>query len=137
MTPTDLFETWQSEVNVKNIAKVAWHLSIPFWCWFSFFRAEVLAHEGSMLHYHLNHPWWGSSLSRCWVPSKAGSENIAREVALGWAFEKGWKTINPFPPSVPIWHRLSKLLILILEGIIKKISYERRDYESVDEKSLS
>ena len=27
--------------------------------------------------------------------------------------------------------------ILILEGIIKKISYERRDYESVDEKNLS
>ena len=27
--------------------------------------------------------------------------------------------------------------IFILEGIIKKISYERRDYESVDEKSLS
>ena len=44
--------------------------------------------------------------------------------------------INPFPPSVPIWHRLAKLSILILEGIIKKISYERRDYESVDEKSL-
>ena len=45
--------------------------------------------------------------------------------------------INPFNPSVPIWHRLAKLSILILEGIIKKISYERRDYESVDEKSLS
>ena len=45
--------------------------------------------------------------------------------------------INAFPPSVPIWHRLAKLSILILEGIIKKISYERRDYESVDEKSLS
>ena len=45
--------------------------------------------------------------------------------------------INPFPPSVPIWHRLAKLSILILEGIIKKITYERRDYESVDEKSLS
>ena len=44
---------------------------------------------------------------------------------------------NPFPPSVPIWHRLVKLSILIEEGIIKKISYERRDYESVDEKSLS
>ena len=44
---------------------------------------------------------------------------------------------NPFPPSVTIWHRLEKLSILILEGIIKKISYERRDYESVDEKSLS
>ena len=27
-------------------------------------------------------------------------------------------------------------MILKLEGIIKKISYERRDYESVDEKSL-
>ena len=44
---------------------------------------------------------------------------------------------NPFPLSVQIWHRLVKLSILILEGIIKKISYERRDYESVDEKSLS
>ena len=32
---------------------------------------------------------------------------------------------------------LAKHSILILEGIIKKISYERRDYESVDEKSLS
>ena len=32
---------------------------------------------------------------------------------------------------------LTKLLILILERIIKKISYERRDYESVEEKSLS
>ena len=31
----------------------------------------------------------------------------------------------------------AKILISILEGIIKKISYERRDYELVDEKSLS
>ena len=31
--------------------------------------------------------------------------------------------------------RSAKILILILEGIIKKISYERRDYESVDEKA--
>ena len=46
---------------------------------------------------------------------------------------------NPFPPSVPIWHRSAKLSVLILEGIIikKNISYERRDYESVDKKSLS
>ena len=44
---------------------------------------------------------------------------------------------NPFPPSVPIWHRSAKLSILILKGISKKISYERCDYESVDEKSLS
>ena len=28
--------------------------------------------------------------------------------------------INPFPPSVPIWPRLAKLSILILEGIVKK-----------------
>ena len=32
--------------------------------------------------------------------------------------------------------RSVKILILIFEGIIKKISYDRRDYESVDEKSL-
>ena len=44
---------------------------------------------------------------------------------------------NPFPLSMPIWQRLAKLSIMILEGIIKKISYERRDYESVDEMSLS
>ena len=33
--------------------------------------------------------------------------------------------------------RLTKILSLILEGILKKISYERSDYESVDEKILS
>ena len=44
---------------------------------------------------------------------------------------------NSFPSSVPIWHRLAKHSILILEGIMKKNSYERCDYESVDEKSLS
>ena len=32
--------------------------------------------------------------------------------------------------------RNAKILIPILEGIIKKISYERRDYESENEKSL-
>ena len=48
-----------------------------------------------------------------------------------------YSPLGPFPPSVPIWHRLAKLSILMLEGIIKKISYERRDYELVDEKSLS
>ena len=45
-------------------------------------------------------------------------------------------TFNSFPPSVPICHRLAKLSIFIFEGIIKKISYDRGDYESVDEKSL-
>ena len=46
-----------------------------------------------------------------------------------------------FNPLVPIAHksaRIGKISILKLEGIIKKKnSYERRDYESVDEKSLS
>ena len=41
---------------------------------------------------------------------------------------------------VPSEHKsvgIAKILILKLEGITKKISYERRDYESVDEKSLA
>ena len=33
--------------------------------------------------------------------------------------------------------RSVKILILNKEGIIEKISYERRSYESVDEKGLS
>ena len=40
-------------------------------------------------------------------------------------------------PSAANMQRNAKILILILEGIIKKNSYERRDYESVDEKNLS
>ena len=45
--------------------------------------------------------------------------------------------INPLVPSAHKSVRIYKISILKLEGIIKKISYERRDYESVDEKSLS
>ena len=45
--------------------------------------------------------------------------------------------INPLVPSAHKSVRISKISILKLEGIIKKISYERRDYESVDEKGLS
>ena len=45
--------------------------------------------------------------------------------------------IKLFPPSVPIWHRLAKISILILEGNIQKNTYERRVYESVEENSLS
>ena len=40
-------------------------------------------------------------------------------------------------PSVRKSERIAKISILKLEGTIKKISYEPRDYESVDEKSLS
>ena len=38
---------------------------------------------------------------------------------------------------VSCMRRRGKILILNKEGIIEKISYERRAYESVDEKSLS
>ena len=50
------------------------------------------------------------------------------------------KFTNFFNPLLPIAYksaRIDKILILKLEGIIKQISYERRDYESVEEKSLS
>ena len=40
-------------------------------------------------------------------------------------------------PSVLIIGRLTKILISIYEGALKKILYDRRVYESVDEKSLS
>ena len=45
--------------------------------------------------------------------------------------------INPLLPSAHKSTRIGQILILKLEGIIKNFSYERRDYESVDEKSLS
>ena len=45
--------------------------------------------------------------------------------------------VNALVHSVHYFGRLTKILILILEGISKKNSYERRDYESVDEKILS
>ena len=50
------------------------------------------------------------------------------------------KVIFSDNPLLPIAHksaRIDKISILKLVGIIKKNSYERRDYESVDEKSLS
>ena len=49
---------------------------------------------------------------------------------------KAFTPFKPFRPSVPIRHRLAKLSILILEGIIKNIYYERRDYESVDKEII-
>ena len=43
--------------------------------------------------------------------------------------------INPLLPIAHKSARIDKISILKLEGIIKKISYERRDHESVDEKA--
>ena len=45
--------------------------------------------------------------------------------------------LNPLLPSAAFMRHSAKIMILIQEGTIKKTSYERRDYESVDEKSLS
>ena len=44
-----------------------------------------------------------------------------------------YEHFNPLVHSVHFIGRLTKILILILEGILKKKkkSYERRDYESV------
>ena len=39
------------------------------------------------------------------------------------------RTLNPLLPSAHKSARIGKILILKLEGIIKKISYERRNYE--------
>ena len=46
-------------------------------------------------------------------------------------------SFNPLVPSAHKSVRIVKISILKLEGIIKKNSYQRSDYESVDEKSLS
>ena len=46
-----------------------------------------------------------------------------------------WRFFNPLVHSVQYIGRLTK--ILILEGILEKISYQRRVYESVDEMILS
>ena len=55
------------------------------------------------------------------------------------SLERGrWRSlINPLLPIAHKSAQIDKISILKLEGIIKKISYERRDYELVDEKSLS
>ena len=53
------------------------------------------------------------------------------------SFLFSFRHINPLVPIAHKSARIGKISILKLEGIIKKISYERRDYESVDEKSLS
>ena len=45
--------------------------------------------------------------------------------------------INPLTPRRTQVSPFTEISILFQEGIIKKISYERRAYESVDEKSLS
>ena len=54
----------------------------------------------------------------------------------GW-FLLACVTLTHLCPVLRLYNAVLKISILNKEGIIKKISYERRDYESVDEKSLS
>ena len=51
----------------------------------------------------------------------------------GHAFSQQLVVLNPLLPSVLNIGRLTKIWISIKEGTIKKISYERRAYESVDD----
>ena len=47
------------------------------------------------------------------------------------------RMFNPLTPIRTQVSPLTEISIQFKEGIIKKISYELRDHESVDEKSLS
>ena len=60
-----------------------------------------------------------------------------KKTLITWLSNRLYFDFNPLVPSAHKRVRKAKILILKLEGIIKKISYERRDYESVDKKSLS
>ena len=60
------------------------------------------------------------------------SRNVGNRI-----FSCGYSSINPLTPRRTQVSPFTEISILFSEGIIKKISYERRDYESVDEKSLS
>ena len=114
-------------------------------------------------HHILRH---SSIIYRLWTDHELQKPVFAKSATLGskWYFAvvgtyyqentQGiifWKTVlyntsdvrcynAPFNPLVPSAHknvRITKIPILKLEWIVKKISYERRDYESVDEKILS
>ena len=56
---------------------------------------------------------------------------------MSWDRNNNFVFINPILPSGANMRRSAKILILILEEILQKNSYERRNYESVDEKSPS
>ena len=45
--------------------------------------------------------------------------------------------LTHYLPSSYLWNVRQKFWFQFKKGSLKKISYERRDYESVDEKSLS
>ena len=66
------------------------------------------------------------------LSSSCIGENISAEIEV----EKNIK-VNPLMPRRTLVSPFTEISILFQEGIIKKNSYERCAYESVDEKSLS
>ena len=72
--------------------------------------------------------------------SQAVSRKTMKKRIQALKGSRKWKFTNFFNPLLPIAYksaRIDKISILKLEGIIEKISYESRDYESVEEKNLS
>ena len=61
------------------------------------------------------------------MPDETNFSSVQRDISC----------INPLLPIAHKSARIGKISILKLEGIIKKNFYERRDYESEDEISLS
>ena len=59
---------------------------------------------------------------------------LSNKISFG---KRNTTCFNPLLPSVHKSARIAKILILKLKGIIKKIFYDRRNYELVYEKSLS
>ena len=87
-------------------------------------------------------PWLTIST---WIPPQIDIFNINfasnwhfnTNSALNWHFQHEF-TLNPLLPSAAYMRCSAKILILILERVIKKKKFcERCDYELVDEKSLS
>ena len=64
-------------------------------------------------------------------------ESVGERLFLKYRWRRIWPLTLNLEPSAHKSERMAKTLILNLEGIFRKISYERRYYVSVDEKSLS
>ena len=79
-------------------------------------------------------------MSRKTTKKRIQGLNVLRKWKFTNFFKRKWKFTNFFNPLLPIAYksaRIDKISNLKLEDIITKISYERRDYESVEGKSLS
>ena len=113
--------------------KLAWRtIGIDFFNSFLFNYFNVLTNN--KFHFQINNLWtmlpYKKSYFRMTYENKFCYRIIYRIIFESIVFTY---YINPLLPSVLNIGRLSKILISTKEGIIKKISYERRAYESVDD----